>query len=374
MDNRDKEQVNRLPVWPFWLADGLILFWVALVWAMSDAELTPALLSFMILGILLGAGIGVAPYIINWRLDQVRRRDRVQRDYQAKVALALGEILARVEDLPAVSPDGQDSLVELLGGVNQNLKELEERLSGLIRENDGKESKQVIEAIEPCRKQLEEQGKVLEKLGAEWKEWRAKLEVLETNGQKGTGGRRGVSGILYPEGTAASWVGREPPSEVTSPKPEDASDVPAPPVEESPLPEEEIPPAPTPAKKRPRSSPRKSTPATAESEQSSVEENAGDSAESTSDAALEADSTVEIKVLALIGIGNKPYLRGNLEGLSMERGVPCDFVEIGKWAWQGKRGAEKAPVVEVWLNDETPAANQPFELGGATLEIRPVFS
>ena len=40
-----------------------------------------------------------------------------------------------------------------------------------------------------------------------------------------------------------------------------------------------------------------------------------------------------IEVNALIGIGNKPYLRCNGAGLSMDRGVPMEFVEIGKWRY-----------------------------------------
>ena len=34
-----------------------------------------------------------------------------------------------------------------------------------------------------------------------------------------------------------------------------------------------------------------------------------------------------------IGIGNKPFLRGEGPGLSWEEGVPMNFVEIGKWSW-----------------------------------------
>ena len=46
-------------------------------------------------------------------------------------------------------------------------------------------------------------------------------------------------------------------------------------------------------------------------------------------------TTVIAKVM--IGIGNKPYVRGEGPGLSWEEGVPMNFLEIGKWAWSPSR-------------------------------------
>lgn len=40
-----------------------------------------------------------------------------------------------------------------------------------------------------------------------------------------------------------------------------------------------------------------------------------------------------ITVNAMVGIGNKPYLRGFGGGLSPDKGVPMEFVEIGKWRY-----------------------------------------
>ena len=40
-----------------------------------------------------------------------------------------------------------------------------------------------------------------------------------------------------------------------------------------------------------------------------------------------------ITVNALIGIGNKPYLRGSGAGLSPSEGLPMEYVEIGKWRY-----------------------------------------
>ena len=54
------------------------------------------------------------------------------------------------------------------------------------------------------------------------------------------------------------------------------------------------------------------------------------------------DGFTRLIATAYIGIGQKLYLRGDGPGLSWEKGVPLQFVSIGKWLW------------------ETPAATTPF--------------
>ena len=43
--------------------------------------------------------------------------------------------------------------------------------------------------------------------------------------------------------------------------------------------------------------------------------------------------TTSVVANVMIGIGNKPFLRGEGPGLSWDEGVPMNFIEIGKWAW-----------------------------------------
>lgn len=57
-------------------------------------------------------------------------------------------------------------------------------------------------------------------------------------------------------------------------------------------------------------------------------------------------------VNALIGIGNKPYLRGVGPGLSTDTGVPMEFLEIGKWRWIAP-SADQDVRCQVYRNDET---------------------
>ncbi|MBT6851926.1 MAG: hypothetical protein HOA16_12115 [Opitutae bacterium] len=74
-----------------------------------------------------------------------------------------------------------------------------------------------------------------------------------------------------------------------------------------------------------------------------------------------------------IGIGNKPFLRGEGPGLSWEEGVPMNFVEIGKWAWSPSD--KDAPlVVQVYRNDEDPDPTGKHEVEpGQKLELSPDF-
>jgi hypothetical protein len=48
---------------------------------------------------------------------------------------------------------------------------------------------------------------------------------------------------------------------------------------------------------------------------------------------LTSDGATRLLVTAYIGIGNRLFIRGDGPGLSWEKGVPLQFVSIGKWRW-----------------------------------------
>lgn len=75
----------------------------------------------------------------------------------------------------------------------------------------------------------------------------------------------------------------------------------------------------------------------------------------------------------LIGIGNKLYIRGVGPGLSEDRGVPLEFVEIGKFRWIAD-DASRPVKGRILLNDEIPARSGTFVIKpGEHLEISPEF-
>ncbi|MDG1139156.1 MAG: hypothetical protein P8N49_06520 [Opitutales bacterium] len=75
----------------------------------------------------------------------------------------------------------------------------------------------------------------------------------------------------------------------------------------------------------------------------------------------------------MIGIGNKPFLRGDGPGLNWDEGVPMNFVEIGKWAWSPSR-KNATFTVQVFRNDEDPDKGGKYEIKpGDKFEITPDF-
>lgn len=76
----------------------------------------------------------------------------------------------------------------------------------------------------------------------------------------------------------------------------------------------------------------------------------------------------------LIGIGNKPYLRGSGGGLNWEAGVPMEFEEIGKWRWVAPADLDGSVELQVFRNDEDADRKGRHVLeAGQKLEVTPVF-
>ena len=81
-----------------------------------------------------------------------------------------------------------------------------------------------------------------------------------------------------------------------------------------------------------------------------------------------------LTVSILIGIGNKPYLRGSGWGLRWEAGVPMEFEELGKWCWVAPADMDGSVEVQVFRNDEDADRKGTHVLeAGQKLEVTPVF-
>ncbi|MDG0963485.1 MAG: hypothetical protein P8O23_00355 [Opitutales bacterium] len=83
--------------------------------------------------------------------------------------------------------------------------------------------------------------------------------------------------------------------------------------------------------------------------------------------------TTSVVANVMIGIGNKPYLRGDGPGLSWDEGVPMNFIEIGKWAWSPSR-KNASLTVQLYRNDNDPDQSGKIEVkAGEKIEITPNF-
>lgn len=71
----------------------------------------------------------------------------------------------------------------------------------------------------------------------------------------------------------------------------------------------------------------------------------------TGETTLSSDGATRLLVTAYIGIGNRLFIRGTGPGLSWEKGVPLQFVSIGKWRWETNDAS--APVeFKLYKNDD----------------------
>jgi hypothetical protein len=94
-----------------------------------------------------------------------------------------------------------------------------------------------------------------------------------------------------------------------------------------------------------------------------LEEPAAGAAPGTVERTLTSDGATRLLATAYIGIGNRLFIRGDGPGLSWEKGVPLQFVSIGKWRWETNDAG--TPVrFKLYKNDEQECTT----LGQQTLE------
>ena len=73
--------------------------------------------------------------------------------------------------------------------------------------------------------------------------------------------------------------------------------------------------------------------------------------ETRATSAVSADGATRLLVTAYVGIGNRLFVRGEGPGLSRDKGVPLQFVSIGKWRWETADAT--APIhVKLYKNDQ----------------------
>ncbi len=121
---------------------------------------------------------------------------------------------------------------------------------------------------------------------------------------------------------------------------------------------------PKPAKRRPARRPEEDQPALGLDIEPPKPDGDGDAAPGVVERVLTSDGATRLLVTAYIGIGNRLFIRGTGPGLSWDKGVPLQFVSIGKWRWETSEAS--GPVqFKLFKNDEQECA------GLGTLTIDP---
>ena len=99
-----------------------------------------------------------------------------------------------------------------------------------------------------------------------------------------------------------------------------------------------------------------------------IAEIAAEEAEEVAAVSSAAGSGTSLIINLMIGIGNKPYVRGTGPGLSQDKGVLMNFLGIGRWQWISPK-PEAPATIEVWKNDQTPMGEPLHLSGGEPVEV-----
>jgi chemotaxis protein histidine kinase CheA len=135
--------------------------------------------------------------------------------------------------------------------------------------------------------------------------------------------------------------------------------------EVAPAPESTAAPAPEPASEpmARKRAPRKPQPEPEPSLDLPLEDTSGAQGPGAIERTISSDGATRLIATAYIGIGNRLFIRGEGAGLSWDKGVPLQFVSIGKWRWETNEAS--APVrFKLYKNDEQECAS----LGEQVLE------
>ncbi|MDB6165878.1 MAG: hypothetical protein JWQ83_1018 [Lacunisphaera sp.] len=100
---------------------------------------------------------------------------------------------------------------------------------------------------------------------------------------------------------------------------------------------------------------------------------AADESAAPVETSVSSDGAMRLLATAYIGIGNKLFIRGDGPGLSWDKGVPMQFVSIGKWGW-ATSDATGPVACKLYKNDETAAiSGENFLEPGKHVEITALF-
>jgi hypothetical protein len=249
---------------------------------------------------------------------------------------ALAELTRKVEAAEAAA-GSSDALDELTAKV--------ESLAGTVRalvadadeaaENAGKARAEAAQALESelksvrdeLKKSVKAADKSADKFAALLEELREEVRALRANPPAAS--VPSSPSVTAPEPEAVSLSAPEAPAEETAEEPDD---------------EEVI----------------------DETEEEEAEEAAPAPADATGSAGGATGTALIVNLM--IGIGNKPFVRGTGPGLSRDKGVPMSFLGIGRWQWVSP-DPEAPATVEVWKNDQSPMGEALHLPGGEPVEV-----
>jgi hypothetical protein len=309
------DQTPRLPKWPFLLGDASLL---AAAWFVIDLSPRPldGLAAAAVAGCAGAAAIlGAIPFLSDYARRQDEALDERQRSLEAlgrtvqTAAEQIGIVATGFQEIATLSQRNLAQAEQLSNRFREETSELEARL-GQIDARTAALRAAVAKAAAPQHKPVRETPAAVPP---------SPPEPVPSQGPS----EPGIGG----QGSSPEPVASEPFVEIASPAPESAARPPRKPVVE---PDPALPLA---------------EPVPEVSDYSQVQP------EEASEPAVSADGATRLLVTAYIGIGNRLFIRGEGPGLTWAKGVPLQFVSIGKWSWETSEAS--APVsYKLYKNDE----------------------
>ena len=400
--------------WPFYLGDVLLVGVAITIGSLSNWELTDLQVAYCVVAVALGSGLFVLPYIVEYSMryrELAEDRDgqfrvfvrQLQQIEQASIVQA--EQISELSNTKRAGTNSEPLLTAALeqltklqtaqASASDELTNLKQGLADLSKGNqsdaDARAEKNKVteealslaqQSIENLQSQLSDLAKRITSLQSH-EEHLTKIEVNSgSSTNPSANSEAGVSNEA--KAKKESELAIEPQSRllkraIVEKKDPDSSAVDR--IIDSKVESED-------SEAITVQNNREQTNSSAQPEVHSAEEEISDK---TSEPDLSLDSAPEEKasvsakkgskkaktvvlVHALIGIGNKPYIRGSGGGLNWEHGVMMDFQEIGKWRWEAPANLDSAIEVEIYFNDEDPDTQGKQSLEpGKNLEITPKF-
>ena len=350
------DQTPKLPKLPFLIGDAALLAAAGFIAAQARHPL-PIEQTLAIVGcIVVGGLIGVIPFLT----DYARRQDEALDDRQRGLE-ALARTVASSAEQIGIAAQG---LQEITALVQRSLQDVEQ-LPGKLQERMA-EVPPPLEAGRSAERQMADRA-----LAAALAEKADRLEAVAEQIAKGAAdwakADAAFQKMVATLGEAPARAAASPPPEASAPPAEFAAppslalDIPPPvAVSRSPRkprkPKAEVAPEPRAPETEAAVAPMAAASAPSEFSQAFPDEAAPTAAVST-------DGATRLLVTAYIGIGNRIFIRGDGPGLSWEKGVPLEFVSIGKWRWETADAS--APIrFKLYKNDEVECVG----LGEGALE------
>lgn len=379
--NFPEDEAPKLSKLPFFAGDLALLAAAFIIATRSATPLGTGPLVAITACVVIGAALAVIPFLA----DYARRCDAELKERQDQIAALarttaesaeqLGIVASGLNGISESSKHNLGALEKLPAQLKTRIDEITQQLAGsaIAAHSSVKEDSAALEAA------AEKLARVLAKLEtaaiAKTDALAAAEKDLSATLASATAAidafRARAAALPPPSAPAAieppsPEIPPSPPAPIpvaastSEPTPPAADEITAPPFTPSDPVADEVPVAPEPEPETPKP-PRARKPKPAEADIADL--GLTPDAPEPSESSVTSDGFTRLVATAYIGIGNKLFVRGEGPGLSWDKGVPLQFVSIGKWRWETPDAT--APVrVKLYKNDQVECQG----LGTLTLD------